>query len=85
MLSLFVWVDLEDLANAIIVAPLLKKFFLVRRRVSLNQVLKLRQVCSEQDTATHVEDASLEKYPEAIGFSLRHPIWQLKISVAPQF
>jgi len=53
VLGLFVWVDLEDLTNAIIVVPLLKKFFLISCWVSLNQVLKLRQVGGEQDTATH--------------------------------
>jgi hypothetical protein len=53
VLGLFVWVDLEDLTNAIIVVPLLKKFFLISCWVSFNQVLKLRQVGGEQDTATH--------------------------------
>ena len=55
MLGLFVRVDLENLTNTIVVVPLLKKLFLVSRWVSFDQVLKLRQVCSEQDTATHGE------------------------------
>ena len=55
MLGLFIWVNLEDLTNAVIVIPLLKKLFLVSSWVSLNQVLKLGQVCGEQDTATHGE------------------------------
>jgi hypothetical protein len=56
MLGLFVWVNLEDLTNAIVVVPLLKKLFLVSSWVSLNEVLKLGQVCGEQDTTTHGEE-----------------------------
>jgi hypothetical protein len=56
MVGLFVWVYLEDLTNAIVVIPLLEKFFLVSIWVSLYEVLKLRQVRSEQDTtAMHGE------------------------------
>lgn len=44
MLSLLIWISLEDLANAVIVVPLLKKFFLVRDRVAFDQVLQLRQI-----------------------------------------
>ncbi len=39
VLSLFVRVDLENLPNAIIMIPLLKKFFLVCNRVSFDQIL----------------------------------------------
>jgi hypothetical protein len=53
MVGLFVRVDLEDLPNTIVVIPLLKKFFFISNWVSLYQILKLWQVCSEQDASTH--------------------------------
>ena len=53
MLGLFIGIDLEDLANAIIVIPLLEKFLLIRRRISFYEILQLRQVRSEQDTPSH--------------------------------
>ena len=53
MVGSFVRIDLKDLTNTVVVIPLLEKFFLVSSRVPFNQVLQLRQVGSEQDTATH--------------------------------
>jgi hypothetical protein len=53
VVGLFVRIDLKDLTNTVVVIPLLEKFFLVSIRVPFNQVLQLRQVGSEQDTATH--------------------------------
>lgn len=55
MLGLFIWVDLKDLTDAVIMIPLLNEFFLVSSWISLYQILKLGQICSEQDTTAHVD------------------------------
>ena len=44
---------MKDLANTVIMVPLLEKFLLVRRRVTFNEILQLREVRSEQDAAPH--------------------------------
>ena len=44
MLSILVRVNLEDLTDAVVVVPLLEDLLLVGGRVTLDQVLKLRQV-----------------------------------------
>ena len=44
VLRVFVWVNLEDLADAVIVIPLLQELLLVRRRVALDEVLQLGQI-----------------------------------------
>ena len=53
MLCILVRINLEDLAYAVIVVPLLQELLLVRRGVTFNEVLQLRKVGSEQDTAPH--------------------------------
>lgn len=44
VVPLFLRVEMKNLADGIIVVPLLKKFFSVRLRVPLYQVLKLREI-----------------------------------------
>ena len=53
VLGLLVRIDLKYLTDAVIVIPLLKELFLVSCRVPLNQVLQLRQVCSQENATTH--------------------------------
>lgn len=55
MLSIFVWVDLEYLADAAVVVPLLEKFLLVCGRVTFYEILKLRKIGCEEYAATHGE------------------------------
>ena len=50
---MFIRVCMKDLANTVIMVPLLEKFLLVCRWVSLNKILKLREVRREQYTTTH--------------------------------
>lgn len=56
MLCILVRVNLKDLADAIIVIPLLQKLFFVGRWVTLDEVLQLREIRGKKDTATHDED-----------------------------
>ena len=56
MLSILVRVDLEDLANAVVVIPLLEKLFFVGRWVTFNEVLQLREIRRKKNAATHDED-----------------------------
>ena len=44
MVGLFVGVEVKDLADTVIMVPLLQKFFLVGYRIALDEVLKLREV-----------------------------------------
>ena len=53
VLCLLVRVEVEDLADAVVVVPLLEELLLVCRRVPLDEVLQLRQVRRQQYTATH--------------------------------
>lgn len=39
MLCIFIRIDLEDLADAVIVIPLLQEFLFVCRRVAFNEIL----------------------------------------------
>ena len=50
---LFIRVCMKDLANTVIMVPLLEKFLLVCRWVSLDKILKLREIRREQYTTTH--------------------------------
>jgi hypothetical protein len=77
MVGLFVRVDLKNLTNTVVVIPLLEKFFLVSSRVPFNKVLQLRQVCSEQDTATHGYDESRKIIGGYVSINFqKHPIWK---------
>ena len=53
MVSLFIGVDAENLANAIVVVPLLEKLLLVRFWVALYEILELGKIGSEEDAASH--------------------------------
>lgn len=53
MLSLFIGIYEEDLSNAVVVIPLLQEFFFVRRGITLDEILQLREVGREQHTTTH--------------------------------
>lgn len=53
MMCLFVWVDLKNAADTVVMIPLLYKLFFVRYRVSLDEILELRKVRCEQYTASH--------------------------------
>jgi len=53
MLCLLVRIDLKYLTDAIVVIPLLKKFFFVRHGIALYEILKLREIRGEEDTTTH--------------------------------
>ena len=55
MLGILVWVYLEDLTDAVVVVPLLKKLFFVCWRVTFDEVLQLRQIRCEEDATTHGE------------------------------
>ena len=52
-MCLFVWVDLKNAADTVVMIPLLYKLFFVRYRVSLDEILELRKVRCEQYTASH--------------------------------
>lgn len=56
MLCVLVRVNLEDLADAVIVIPLLQELLFVRGWVTLDEVLKLREIRGEKHAATHDED-----------------------------
>ena len=45
---------MENLANTVVVVPLLEKFLLVRDGVTLDEVLQLWEVGGEENTASHV-------------------------------
>lgn len=53
VLCLLVRVNVKDLTDAVVVVPLLEELFLVCRRVSLDEILKLWEVRGEEDAATH--------------------------------
>lgn len=44
LLSVFAWICLKNLANTVVMVPLLQKFFLVGSRVPLDEVLQLREI-----------------------------------------
>ena len=54
MRSLLVRVYVEDLADAVIVVPLLEELFLIRGGITLDEILQLWQVGGEEDTSTHL-------------------------------
>lgn len=56
MMCLFVWIDGEYLTDAVVMVPLLKKLLLISSWVSLYEILQLRQVGCEENTATHDEE-----------------------------
>ena len=53
MFSLFIGINFEYLANAVVMIPLLQELFLVRYRVSFDQVLQLGQVGCQQNASPH--------------------------------
>lgn len=53
MLRILVRVDLKYLADAVVVVPLLQKLLLVRRWVTLDEILQLWQIGGEENTAAH--------------------------------
>jgi hypothetical protein len=53
MLGLFIGIYFEDLANTVIMVPLLKELFFIRNRVSLDEILELREIGSKENTTTH--------------------------------
>lgn len=57
MLRLLVRIEFEYLEDAVVMVPLLKKLFLVCDGVSFYQILQLRQIRCEQDTARHENQA----------------------------
>lgn len=52
-LALVVRVEVEDFSERVVVRPLLEEFFAVGCRVAFYQVLKLRQICCEQESPSH--------------------------------
>jgi len=44
MIRLFLGVEMKNLTDGVVVIPLLKKFFPVRFRIPLYQVLELREI-----------------------------------------
>ena len=56
MLRILVRVNLEDLADAVVVIPLLEKLFFVGRWVTFDEVLQLREIRRKKNAATHDED-----------------------------
>ena len=44
MIRLFLGVEMKNLADGVVVIPLLEKFFPVRFRIPLYQVLELRKI-----------------------------------------
>lgn len=53
MLSLLIGVYFEDLANTVVMVPLLKKLFLIGNRVPLDEILELRKIGRKENTTTH--------------------------------
>ena len=56
MLRVLVRVDLEDLADAVILVPLLEELLFVGRRVTFDEIRQLGEIGSKKYTATHDED-----------------------------
>jgi len=44
LLGVFIWIEFVDLANAVVMIPLLQKLFLVPNRIPFNEILKLRKI-----------------------------------------
>lgn len=53
MARLFLGIEMKNLANGVVVIPLLEELFLVRFRVSLYQVLELREIRGQEDASWH--------------------------------
>lgn len=61
VLRILVRVDLEYLADAVKMVPLLQELLLVRCGIALDEILQLGQIRREEDTATHsCRDAASE-------------------------
>jgi hypothetical protein len=55
MLRLLVGIEFKNLQDAVVVVPLLEELFFVRNRVTFYQILQLRQIRCEQNTAKHTK------------------------------
>ena len=53
MARLFLRVEVKNLTNGVVVIPLLEKFFPVRFRIPLYQVLKLGEIRGQEDAPWH--------------------------------
>ena len=73
MLRLLIGTQMENLADTVVVVPLLEKFLLVRDGVTLDEVLQLWEVGGEEDATAHGGESGIaeRKTENKFGAKLR--------------
>jgi len=80
MRGLFLGMDLKYLTRRVVMVPLLQKFFFIRERVSLDQILKLREVRRAQESPYHDSHffQGVTKTRAGLPYSIREPTHQTR-------